>query len=186
MDRSQQSDSEWGRAETFRDLCELGARFLEGDLDSFPGWGAADVDEETDDDFADLLADCCRAGFLTVASQPGAADAPGHDGQVERRRAFVTGFADAGRVEALGALPGLTLTVDHCPELVLGLRGEEPFLVLGPDPRASELELFEDHLSAAGMASLARQSWVVLHDPEWGRTDRLVPALAATLRKRYS
>ena len=74
----------WLTAQSYAELCALGARFLEGDLDAFPGWGAADTDEETDA-IEDLLAAWCRAGFLTVASQPGEPDEPGHDGRLERR-----------------------------------------------------------------------------------------------------
>jgi hypothetical protein len=62
----------WRRARDYVDLCECAARFAEGRLTSFPGWGAPGLDAESQP-LAALLAGLCRAGFLTTASQPGTA-----------------------------------------------------------------------------------------------------------------
>ncbi len=179
-------DDTWPAAETFEDLCELGARFLEGDLDHFPGWGASAVDDETDE-VAALLAACCRRGFLTVASQPGSPDGPGEDGRLERRRAFVTGFVADSAVQVLGSLVDrdLVVVLDRCDELPLGLRGSDVFLALGPGAREAELDLFASELGPAGLAALETARWACALDPEWGRDDRLWPALAAAFGTPY-
>lgn len=179
--------TEWRAATTFEDLCARAAAFLEGTLDHFPGWGAPDVDEETDA-VAPLLAACCRAGFLTVASQPGSPDTPGADGRIERRRAFVTGFADAPAAGALADLQGrgLVVELDRCEELPLAVRGEDVFLALGPGAREAELELFAADLGPAGIAALRASRWAVAADPEWGRDGHLWPALATALGTTYS
>ncbi|MDA1265474.1 MAG: hypothetical protein O2816_10390 [Planctomycetota bacterium] len=176
----------WREASSYAELCELGARFLEGDLDTFPGWGADDTDEETDE-ISGLLAAWCRRGFLTVASQPGEPDGPGHDGRLERRRAFVTGFVDEHAAERLASLSGeLLVILDRCPdEMPLGLRGEDVFLALGPDAPEAELALFEQALCAAACADLRRQRWACVVDPTWGRVESLWSSLAAVLARPY-
>jgi len=174
----------WRRAGPFEELCALGAAFLQGDLAYFPGWGAADIDEETDA-LEDLLVACCRAGFLTVASQVAGTGAHGADGRPERRRAFVTGFV---RDLDLGPLADAGLLVVHSLEedLPLGLRGEDVFLALGPGAREAELALFEEDLSPPALAELAAARWVCVADPEWGRAEHLWSSLAAHLGTHYS
>ena len=174
----------WRAARRYEDLCRLGAAFLRGDLDHFPGWGAADTDEETDA-LEDLLVACCRAGFLTVASQVAGTGAHGADGRPERRRAFVTGFV---RDLDLGPLADAGLLVVHSLEedLPLGLRGEDVFLALGPGAREAELALFEEDLSPPALAELAAARWVCVADPEWGRAEHLWSSLAAHLGTHYS
>jgi hypothetical protein len=176
----------WREASSYAELCELGARFLEGDLDSFPGWGADDTDEETDE-VSGLLAAWCHAGFLTVASQPGEPDGPGHDGRLERRRAFVTGFVDGPAAERLAAQEDeLIVVLDRCSdELPLGLRGEDVFLALGPEAPEAELAIFEEALSPAALADLRRQRWVCVADPTWGSVETLWSSLAAVLGRPY-
>jgi Domain of unknown function (DUF6919) len=176
----------WRAANDFPELCELGARFVEGDLAHFPGWGAPETDDETDR-VADLLAAACRAGFLTVASQLGSEDEPGADGRLERRRAFVTGFIDpvlGPALEDLGTR-GLRVVLDQCTELALGLRGADAFLALGPGAREAELELFGEDLGPAGRQALDGTRWIAIVDPEWGRDDHLWTGLAAALGTPY-
>jgi len=176
----------WRAATRYEELCSLGAAFLAGDHAHFPGWGAKDTDEETDD-LSDLLAACCRAGFLTVASQPGAPEEPGADGRPERRRAFVTGFAMGPTAEALLGLGDQGLLAAHAltEDLPLGLRGDEVFLALGPGAREAELELFAHDLGPAGLQALSDARWVCVVDPAWGRDDHLWPALAAAIGTPY-
>lgn len=185
-DSREASRGAWQAAGSYRELCELAARFVEGDLQHFPGWGAPDIDEETDD-VSDLLACYCRAGFLTVASQRGSADEPGSDGRIERRRAFVTGFIDPELSASLLGLAeqGLLVLLDTCSELPLGLRGADAFLALGPGAREAELKLFDEDLGPAGRAAVGAARWVALVDPEWGRDDHLWSALAAALETPY-
>ena len=174
----------WSRAASFAELAELAARFLEGELEAFPGWGAPDVDEESDP-IVRTLARCCRAGFLTVASQPAGAMRPGADGRCERRRAFVSGFASSSAATRLGTLRSRGLRVAIAPARVLGtdpgppvgLRDREPFLFAGHGAGPIELELFAGRCSDEAVAALTETSWVVVHDPDWDRDDRLWSAL---------
>ena len=57
----------WRAATRYEELCSLAAAFLTGGIDHFPGWGAGDTDEETDE-VEGLLTSCCLGGFLAVAS----------------------------------------------------------------------------------------------------------------------
>ncbi len=178
----------WRAARGFGELCELGARFLEGCSVGFPGWGAEEVDEETLP-LVPLLAAANRAGFLTVASQPGAPGRAGADGRLELRRAFVCGFASRGMEQTLRDLarePGLLLGSQGEAETPLGLRGGETFLALGPGAASAELEIFADHLCTQALGALRQARWVALIDTEWGRDDRLWPALARALGVPYS
>lgn len=177
----------WRAAASFPELCELGARFVEGRLAWFPGWGAETTDEETDA-IAATLAALHRAGFLTVASQRGVPDRRGADGRIERRRAFVCGFADGRAAEALHALADPRLAVatfgateEGGAELPVGLRGGEPFLVAGHAAGPRELELFAHDLSPAGMAALRAARYAGVVDLGWGRDDLLWKLLAAAL-----
>lgn len=76
----------WQEVETFEELCELNARFMEGRLRFIPGWFGESLDPESEP-LAPYLAAFNRAGFLTVVSQPGLDE--GHS----KQRAFVEGFA---------------------------------------------------------------------------------------------
>lgn len=175
----------WRRARDLADLCELGARFVEGRLDRFPGWGAACTDDESVA-VAQHLARVNRAGFLTVASQRGTRPGPGSDGRTERRRAFVAGFlADAGRLAPL-ADRGLRTWAFGAretggDEFPVGERGGEAFLLAGGAAGPDELELFRPALGARALAALARTSFCWVVDPVWGRDRRLWQALEDVL-----
>ena len=176
----------WRAATRYEELCSLAAAFLTGGIDHFPGWGAGDTDEETDE-VEGLLTSCCLGGFLTVASQRGQPERPGADGRPERRRAFVTGFMDPGAAAALSGVreAGLRLVHDLEEDLPLGLRGEDVFLALGPGAREAELELFAHDLGPQGLSALQGARWACVLDPTWGRDDRLWPTLAAALGTPY-
>lgn len=176
----------WREARDFSQLCELGARFLEGELPCFPGWGAPEVDQETDA-LVPLLAAANRAGFLTLASQRGAPASPGADGRTERRRAFVCGFAAEGTAQTLEQLSadGELEVAREGRDLTLGLRGQEPFLVVGADAAARELEIFAEYIHADALSALRNARYVCLADGTWGRDDRLWPKLARALGIAY-
>jgi len=186
----------WREAVTWAELCELGAAFLEGELGSFPGWLAPDIDEETDP-HVDTLAAACRAGFLTTSSQPGHPRRAEHDEVLYARRAFVTGFCDeaaltrlarhegtarAGQADGepiLRTFPGLTVHVDAREPVAL--RGGEPFLWVGHDARLAEQEIFAEALSQAASEELLSQRFVAFWDPVWGRPDLLFERLGEAL-----
>lgn len=186
----------WREAGSKADLDALAARFLEGDLAFFPGWMAEDVDEETDD-LVDVLAGCCRAGFLTVASQPAAGPDVDHAGRPWRRRAFVMGFADEAAWERLALLAAEGLEVCGFPAtheasaepaepVAVGEMGGAPYLFAGGAAGLEELALFEEAVPAPALEDLARARFVTVLDPEWGTDARLWPALARALPGRYN
>lgn len=179
--------ADWADAATFRELLELARRFLSGELPRFPGWGAAELDDESDD-LRPALLRAAAAGLLPVASQPGEPFAPGHDGHDWGRRAFVGGFVapealqgfrDAARahgLDLLAAAPGEPAPPRWVPA---GLRDGVPFLVLGPEARAQELEIFEEAAGPAARRALEPCPFLWLLDPLWGRRDALPAALEA-------
>ncbi len=171
----------WRRAETFAELCDLGARFVHGELASFPGWGAAELDDESDALVPELeLAN--RAGFLTVASQPGRPFQPGHDGRAWAQRGFVAGFASPAAERALAAAArerSLWWFTGPSEAAPAALADGTPYLFVGHDARAEELELFADALDPRALAALAGCAFGWFVDPVWGRRGALVAALRA-------
>ncbi|WP_158687614.1 DUF6919 domain-containing protein [Streptomyces sp. AA1529] len=81
----------WADARTLNDLGQLMARWLEGDLKSWPGYAAGYGPDEETRPLIRALAAANRAGFLTTCSQPGT-DGTGYDGAHWRQRAAVDGF----------------------------------------------------------------------------------------------
>ncbi len=180
---------DWRAARTFDHLCELGARFIEGAPVGFPGWLPGELDDESDSQVA-LLARAQRAGFLTLASQPGLPPEPGADGRIERRRAFVFGFATpdlAACLERAAKAAGLLITHFSARESggepwPVAQRGSDTFLAVGDAQGPAELALFEDALGPGpALEALAATRYLVLVDPTWGRDDRLWPAIAQAI-----
>ncbi len=81
----------WRSAQTVADLGALMALWLEGDLRSWPGYMPGCGPDEETAHLVPSLAALNRAGFLTIASQPGEAGV-GHDGSWWEQRAAVEGF----------------------------------------------------------------------------------------------
>ncbi len=164
----------WRAAASFRDLCVLTQEFLGGALPAFPGWGAPDLDEETDAIAPGLVALAGR-GFLTLASQPGLPERAGARRVVQR--AFVTGFVEpplARRLARARPAPGIAIAV-FAPgasggdaEPVTRIDGE-PVVLAGHCARDEELALFEDEVGPAAFAELRAASYVAIWDREWGR-----------------
>jgi hypothetical protein len=166
------SRAAWKKARSFAELCELAARFVEGRIAFFPGWNPRELDGESDA-IAPLVARACRAGFLTVASQPARAPSSGN-----AQRAFVCGFARRSLARALGrdVAPGLVLVRYGCgwrtqplePEDV-SLHGRVAHAFTGHDARNDEYGIFADCVSPAAFDELRGQAWVSFHDEKWGR-----------------
>jgi hypothetical protein len=178
----------WRRARTLDDLCRLGAEFVDGRIDFFPGWGSPTLDEESDA-IAAHLARFQRAGFLTVASQPGGARAATADSASVLQRAFVCGFASERAARALAsscASPALSIALfDHA-----GGSGERaPVTLVGGVARvfagyaafAEELECFAGRVSDDALRALRSSTYVSAIDLEWGRNSELWPFLDQAL-----
>jgi hypothetical protein len=182
----------WREAESFEALCALGERFVRGELSHFPGWGASELDVESDALVAEL-ARANRGGFLTTASQPGRPFAPGHDGRAWGQRAFVCGFAleaAHGRLVAAAARAGLWCTgaraglgraapFEEGTAVPVGLADGVPYLFAGHDAHGTEIELFRGAVGAGALRALAAARFVWLVDPVWGRRAALLAALDA-------
>ncbi len=169
----------WASAGSFEELCELGARFVEGRLRRFPGWGAPALDEESEA-LVPVLARLNRAGLLTLASQPARArDAGGYE-----QRAFASGFAQSGSARRWQALARRGLRVRTYARGVRGRaavavsrQGGQARVLAGHDAFEIELELFAAHVGAGARAELERCVYWSAWDPAWGREELLWSAL---------
>ena len=116
---------EWRSAHSLADLGELMARWLEGDIASWPGYARNHGPDEETTGLIPTLAALNGAGFLTTDSQPATNAERGYDGQMWMQRAAVTGFiADEDVLERLRTLAdrhGLLFTAHHrLPEFSSG------------------------------------------------------------------
>ena len=174
----------WAAAQSLPELCDLMARWLEGELSMWPGYGDG-ADEETAD-LIPVLARLNRAGFLTDQSQPGC-DGPGFDGLRWQQRAAVSGFiADEqvlAQVRQAGERAGLTVLIAHPWLLPQGrgitgtLRGGEPYTEFGAYLPVRTLRHIWRGVSRPALAEICDAWQVTLVDPEWGSSDRLWTAL---------
>jgi hypothetical protein len=177
---ARESEALWIAAQSFDDLCRLGARFCRGEIAAFPGWMASALDDESVA-LAPALARLCEAGFLTLASQPGRAAHASHDGAPCVQRAFVTAFARPGTAERLvRELASSEIRVaafahgDRDRESApVSTRGGVAYAFTGHNAFASELVCFEDRVSIAALRELESARYVCAHDPAWGRDDLL-------------
>ena len=168
---ARESHALWLAARSFDDLCRLGARFCRGEIAAFPGWMAPELDDESGA-LAPLLGRLCEAGFLTLASQPGRAARPAHDGAQCVQRAFVTAFARPGLAERLvrelaPAVPALIGRIGEIEVAVfargdrdrestpVSTRGGIAYAFTGHNAFASELECFEDRARLCAFIGVA-------------------------------
>lgn len=188
-DRREASRRRWLDAHTFDDLCALTAAFLDRRLDTFPGWGAPEPDEETDSILA-RLATLNRAGLLTLASQPGFEGQV--DGRAVRQRAFVTGFGSADvtrrllvgsgiEVRAWGPHGRATGSVPAIGEPMTLVDGTARVLA-GHPARDAELALFQDEIGPHAFRALGQKAYLAAWDPVFGRTTFLWDELERRLR----
>jgi hypothetical protein len=178
----------WRRADSLPELCELMARWLEGDLSMWPGY-----DDSADEETAELipvLARLNRAGFLTDQSQPGV-NGPGFDGSHWEQRAAVSGFvADEQLLFALARVAEahrLTILVRHPfeesqrPGVTCTRVDGEPYTVFGRRLSRRDLRHIWRDVNWAAFADIADAAQVTLIDPLYGRDDRLWTALDEAL-----
>ncbi len=177
----------WRGARTFADLCALGARFATGEIQAFPGWGSSGLDEESMP-LVPVLELCNRAGFLTVASQPGRAPRSDASGRVRAQRAFVAGFADEAAQIALSTLACADWTVlVHAPRtrggpaIEVGRSGEESCLWAGHAAGQEELRLFRPSVSRAALLALEARAFVWVIDLAWEDREDFWRALRGAL-----
>lgn len=90
----EEAKGRWRQAQSFDEICELHAQFMEGRLKFIPGYGATELDGESTP-IRPYLAELNRAGFLTLCSQPGVKEA------AYQQRAFVDGVAQYDVADAI-------------------------------------------------------------------------------------
>ena len=117
--------AEWASADTVPDLGQLMARWLSGDLKSWPGY---QPNCRPDDETREILAALIRAnrrGYVTTCSQPGVDDPHCRYGHW-RQRAAVQGHADRrtlGAIRTAAARNGLDVLVDSRREIATTIDG---------------------------------------------------------------
>jgi hypothetical protein len=174
----------WRQAQTLADVGELTARWLEGELGSQPGYSSpVDVDENDVPGLTADLAALNRAGIVTTGSQAGY-DGPGYDGAHWQQRAAVSVLADeataANLREQFADRDGVVVqdrTSVNLPwrpdRLTVTTRDGYPMTDFGTrEPTADRAA------ASPGAADAIRNAeQLVIYDEEWGRNDRLWPAL---------
>jgi hypothetical protein len=181
----------WEGAANLADVGELTALWLEGRIEHQAAYcSAVDVDEDGVPGLAALLAACCRAGLVTHQSQAGFAGV-GYDGNWWEQRAAVEAFTTDDVLEHLTEMAtaaGLSIQAGRAGRRTNNREAVDVTLCAGQAITGFGVILSRSHLAdewtGYGICQPPAveeiiQAWQVLvYDPEWGRNDRLWPALA--------
>lgn len=187
MTNTKDTETFWREAETFAELCELNARFIEGEIDFSPTYGG-DLEAESKP-LIPYLAALNRAGLLTTCSQPGV------DYGHSKQRAFVDGLAQkdtALRVERLSMISDLyVMTAEpgrfHGCRMPITIDDFRPHSWGGDASLDEENGIFTDVLAFQeycndrAMHQLSQASEVCVIDLCWGRVGYLWTQLANEL-----
>jgi len=173
----------WKAAKSVKDLGELTARWLEGDVKYQPGYFGEPAEETIP--LVEFLASVNRAGFYTTNSQPGE---PIKDWSGQR--ACVEGFCQEQLAKKISSAllktdlvmiatpPGAASDVQICITID---DDKECTWVGGPTELGPIVDLYDDELDALALAALLTAWQVCIIDPVWGRNDllwtRLVEAI---------
>lgn len=181
----------WRQAKTLEDLGELTARWIEGTLDYYPGYGGP-IDAETIP-LQHLLAEFNRSGFVTTFSQP-AAPLRKSKGGSYGQRACVQGYAQevvAKRIAALGLYTDL-LVLDFPPgdytygyQIPITVTDFHPFTWCGGYYGDEELDELAEEYSPEAMSALAGSWRVTVIDSKWGRKSYLWDRVLSAVRKAH-
>lgn len=176
----------WKNASTIADLGHAMADWLEGRIRIWPGYGDPRPDDETRHLILTLAA-ANRAGCVTTNSQPGLASCRGYDGRMWRQRAAVDGWiADTrllDRIRTEASRAGLTVIsnrpgVRSHPGMPVTEAGGEVTTGFGWTPGHRRLIASEWRgLGRDALRELRDATHLTLIDTEWGRDNRLWPAL---------
>jgi hypothetical protein len=179
----------WASARTLADVGELTAQWLEGKIRSQPGYQANCGPEPETRGLIPVLAACNRAGFVTSCSQPGMALT--REGR--EQRAAVQGFAWPGTAERLRVLSTRHRFMFQALTASRFTSYKTAIVVTrwGSDSCDSGCTWFGTRLSrrhirddwegygcTAAAAVLCEALQVTIAHPQWGRDNRLWPALA--------
>ncbi|NJQ04271.1 DUF6919 domain-containing protein [Streptomyces lonarensis] len=142
----------------------LMARWLEGDLRSRPGYEPRCGPDPESGPLVPTLARMCRAGLVTVTSQPGE-DAPGWT-QRSGVEAVAVDKAAAGRLAKAARREGLL--VDPRGGEVVSLQDGKPFTRFGAPRGLASREIEWHGLAPATVARMADLPILTIIAPEWG------------------
>jgi hypothetical protein len=179
----------WGNAQTLRELGELTAQWLEGDIESQVGYAPYVGPSDETQDLIPTLAALNRAGYLTIGSQPGT---EGGDGQTSwMQEASVQGFADdatLARIRAACEDTDLVVRAYRTPRHKWPFRGRldkgGPLAYHACGGNQMGLSNVQRCLNGVGDDAFVDvlNSWqVAVIDPVWTRNDLLWPTLTAAV-----
>lgn len=176
----------WPSARTLADLGECTARWLEGTLETHPGY-CGRPDAETAE-IVDALTFLNRHGLLTTGSQPGLFDRHGKQravlhGLCDRATAeYLAGILDeAGMVVAIAGPGRFRKTVGHLPASV---RTDGTVCASWGVLESSreEAAVFASGAAHRSAVRAVRRAWrLSVVDPQWGRGDLLWGTLVGAL-----
>lgn len=180
----------WKKARTVPELGRLMARWLVGDIRTWPGYCATTTEPETRHLIPTLVA-ANRAGFVTTCSQPGMPLTRGYDGRMWRQRAMVDGWIADGRlldcISSHANRAGVTVIANQPgqrshPGVTVTEAGGEHQMQAGWIPGHRELIATEWRgVGSDALRDLRSAVHLTLVDPVWGRDDKLWPALRRAL-----
>ena len=186
----------WHAARTTADLGDLMARWLEGDLNSRPGYAANYGPDAETDELVPTLAAACRAGIITLDSQPGYAGA-GYDGaHWEQRAAVECLVADTetldvltGAARAAGLLVGVidyAATGGDQEEFLIDAttRDGEFTTVYGGRLRPVDMTVIWNGLSRQLLGQVSHGIYVTLAAPDYGPSTLLWDVLDVVTGRR--
>lgn len=189
MNRSDRARWRWARS--FADLAGLTALWLEGAIGSRPGYTPRYGPDPETEHLIPVLVAANWSGFLTEQSQPGLVAI--EDGDLTEQRAAVCGFVtdpallqqllDTARTAGLLAtVHGMTPGRDADGHVVTRCNGY-PYTTFGGYIAYRDLRTIwpPRHIGDSAFNAVSSAWQVTLVDPQYGRDDRLWPALATAI-----
>jgi len=189
----------WEAAASLADVADLTAEWLEGGIESQPGYQPGYGPDPETAGLVDVLAAVNRAGLLTSCSQPGS-QGSGYDGRWWQQRAGVQLQAVHGLADQFAAsLAGTGLTVIHHRvgpasselevtgpaetvavdgEIVVTTRDGQAMTSFGSIESADSIEFRYDLLENDALDEILLADQLAVIDTQWGRDSLLWPALA--------
>ncbi|MFD5588796.1 DUF6919 domain-containing protein [Streptomyces sp. NPDC127063] len=171
-------DRQWKTAATLADLGDLMALWLKGEIASWPGYAPGYGPDEETHELIPTLAAANRAGYVTIASQPGVDPEKGFDGLIWQQKAAVEGFirnwdllrALVDAAEATGLEYEVADTLDTGERgIVVTLRGGEPHTSFGGYVDGRELRhTVWPGIGSGALDDVFRSVRVTLAAPEYG------------------
>ncbi len=183
--RPDPDEEAWQAATSLQDLCGLTIRWLQGELNSTPGYlGSVDVDEADAPGLTETLILLNQHGFMTTSSQAGF-DGLGYGDWHWQQHAAVTGFATYDTCRwLLGAVAGTRFQTleDVCrrrgPNVFVTYVNGRPYTRFGVQSRA-DIKFSWDGCGGEALAALQDAWQVTIYDPVAGPND-LWPVLRDT------